>query len=95
MAQIKTNYGQDSKWVLVNEEDKVVAIINIPNGADITEKVRLAIKEELIATDVVFEGDEDIVINEFDYGKDIDFIYSDEDEEEYNKRFTLIRTAEY
>ena len=95
MAQIKTNYGQDSKWVLVNEEDKVVAIINIPNGTDITEKVRLAIKEELIATDVVFEGEEDFEIGEFDYQKHIDFLYSDEDEEEYSGRFTLVKTAEY
>jgi hypothetical protein len=95
MAEIKTNYKQDSKWVLVDESDKVIAIINIPNGADITEKVKLAIKEELNATDVVFEGDEDFEIGEFDYQKHIDFIYSDEDEEEYSRYFTLVRTEEY
>lgn len=95
MAKIKTNYGEDSKWVLVTNEDKVVAIINIPNGADITEKVRLAIKEELIATDVVFEGDEDFVIGELDYQRTIDFVYSDEDEDEFSDTFTLIKTAEY
>lgn len=93
MGQIKTNFNTDKKLVLVNDEGNVVAIIKVPKGSDITEQVRLAIKEELIANDVVFQYD--IEIEEFDTRKDIDFIYSDEDDEEYSRIFEVILTAEY
>lgn len=93
MGQIKTNYNTDKKLVLVNDERNVVAIINVPKGGDITEQVKLAIKEELCANDVVFQSD--IEIAEFDTHKDIDFIYSDEEEEEFSRIFEVVLTGEY
>jgi hypothetical protein len=95
MAKIKTNYNADTKLVLLNDESNVVAIINVPKGADITEQVRLAIKEEFNATDVVFEGEADIDFYEFETNINIPFIFSDEDEDEFSKTFELVKAEEY
>lgn len=95
MKKIKTNYNKDQKLVLLTDENNVAAIINVPKGADITEQLRLAIKEELIAKEVVFEGSEDLVISEFESFIYIEFIYSNDDDEEFNETFSLVITAEY
>lgn len=51
MHKILTNYQKDTKMVLFNYEGKVVAVISIPkgDGIDITNKVLLAVNDELSA----------------------------------------------
>lgn len=95
MITIKTNYDTDSKLVLVNEENKAVAIINVLKGSDITEQVRLAILEELNAVEVIFG--KDIVIDILDYEKEISCKYTDENSEGefFSHHFNVYKTAEY
>jgi hypothetical protein len=93
MNKITTNYPRPSKFVLIDDEHNVVAIINISKDNDITEQVRRAIKEHLTCNQVVFE--QDINIGDFEFGKEVPFIYSDEDEQEYSYVFELIKTEEY
>jgi disulfide oxidoreductase YuzD len=93
MGEIQTEYNREVKLVMLNDENNVVAIINVPTNGDITEQVKRAIKEELIANDVVFE--KDIFIRRYDSNTHIDFIYSDEDDEEFARTFELVLTEEY
>ncbi|MBC7845530.1 MAG: hypothetical protein H7Y10_03460 [Flavobacterium sp.] len=47
MATIKTNFNTEKHFVLTNNEDKIMAIINCPAGKnDISEKVKQAISED-------------------------------------------------
>jgi len=44
---IQTNYNTEKYFVLTNNEDKIMAIINCPAGKnDISEKVKKAISED-------------------------------------------------
>jgi len=96
MSKILSNYKRETKLVLVNDENNVVAIIGVKKSTkavDITEKVKLAIKEELLASDVVFS--EDINISEFGGTTKVPFIYNDGDDEEFNVNWELIKTEQY
>jgi hypothetical protein len=90
---MKTNFNLPTKMVLIDEECRVVAIIDIPsgNGVDISEKLKLAIKEDLtenIAYEVripkINVGEHDSWV-EFDVETDGDGIIN----------YSLFKTAEY
>jgi hypothetical protein len=93
MGIIQTNYNSPAKLVLMTNEGAIAAIINVPIGADITEQVKLAVKDELNANDVVFQTD--FIFDEFQTIKSIQFIYGDENDEEYCLTFKLVKTQEY
>jgi len=58
MAKIKTNFNTEKHFVLTNNEDKIMAIINCPAGEnDISEKVIKAIIEDEMFEEVTLEND--------------------------------------
>lgn len=58
MASIKTNFNTEKHFVLTNNENKIMAIINCPAGKnDISEKVKQAILEDEMFEEVTFEND--------------------------------------
>ena len=58
---MKTNFTLQRFFVLTNEDDKVIAIINCPAGEnDISEKLLTAIEEDYDATEVVINA---VIIN--------------------------------
>ena len=101
MGQILTNFNQDTKMVLTDDESRVVAIINIPKGenVDITNKVIQAIKDELTpsyAEEATIS--EDLVGNEYTYEFTFDAVCIPEDAEDEEieiREFTLVKTVEY
>jgi hypothetical protein len=90
---MKTNYKTDNKLVLTSSEGKVIAIIDVPSGADIKNKLEKAIIEELLAEKVEFLVDQEM--EEYDYESQVHFAYKDEEGEEFEDTYTLTLTAEY
>lgn len=98
MGKILTNFTDQTKMVLSDDENKIVAIINCPKGEniDITEKVIQAVKDELTetcATEVTISGYH--TGNEFTYEFEFDVDCLTEDLEEEIRVFRLDKTAEY
>jgi hypothetical protein len=55
---IQTNYNTEKHFVLTNNEDKIMAIINCPAGKnDISEKLKKAISEDEELKSITFEND--------------------------------------
>ena len=60
MSKIETLLFDKSNAVLATNEDRVIAIISCDKNEDITEKVKLAIKEEYIAKEaIIFPSNEE------------------------------------
>jgi len=58
MASIKTNFNTEKHFVLTNNENKIMAIINCPAGKnDISEKLKQAIIEYEMFEEVTFKND--------------------------------------
>jgi hypothetical protein len=57
VMKITTDLLRDIHLVLTDEDDRIVAIINVPKGADITTKVIQAIEEDTSAHDVKLTQD--------------------------------------
>ena len=95
MYNIKTNFTRNCKFVMTNDESKVVAIINVPIGALITDQVLMAVKEELIQEQVFLTHEVDF--DEFDYEATIKVKIIDEDNDNdcYTLDFDLTLTEEY
>jgi len=60
---IQTNYNTEKHFVLTNNEDKIMAIINCPAGKnDISEKVKQAIYEDEMLDSIKLTND--FIMNE-------------------------------
>lgn len=58
MKTIRTNLSKDSHFVLTNDDDKIIAIINVPQDEqNITEKILQAIKDDSIPVYAVMVND--------------------------------------
>jgi len=90
---MKTNYTRDHKLVVSSQEGKVIAIIHVPSGADITNKLEQAIMEELLAEEVKFPIGQEI--GQYDFESEVYFTYTDEEGEDFEDTYILTLTAEY
>lgn len=89
---IVNGFSDDNRktYVLMDDSnDKVVAVIQGDRAEDITDKVVLAIKEDVIAESVIITS----VIGEVDYSLNVTIKEEDYDEEECE--YSLILTAIY
>lgn len=88
---IVNEFGTGRKtYVLMDDDnDKVVAVIQGECDEDITDKVILAIKEDVIAETVTI----DRVAGEVDYRLDVTIL--EEDYDEYEREYSLMLTAIY
>jgi hypothetical protein len=101
MGKVLTNFTDNTKMVLTDDENKIIAIINVPigNKVDITDKVIQAIKDDLTPTcaeeaNIIGIAD----LPEFGYEVCFDVECTPEgcDEGETEIRtFNLTKTAEY
>ena len=81
--------GKKTYVLMDDDNDKVVAVIQGDEDEDITDKVILAIKEDIIAETVTI----DRVTGEVDYRLDVTII--EEDNDEYEREYSLMLTAIY
>jgi hypothetical protein len=94
MSKIKTQLFGKSNAVLTNNENKVIAIISCGKNEDITEKVKLAIKEDYIAERVdIIEQPNQNLINAMPY--EFSAVIIDEDCDTNSHDFTLTICATY
>ena len=90
---MKTNYTRDHKLVVSSQEGKIIAIVNVPSGTDITNKLERVIMEELLTEEVKFPIDQKM--GEYDYESKVYFTYTDEDGEVFEDTYILTLTEEY
>jgi alpha-galactosidase len=81
--------GRKTYVLMDDDNDKVVAVIQGEYDEDITDKVILAIKEDVIAETVTI----DRVTGEVDYRLDVTIL--EEDYDEYEREYSLYLTAIY
>lgn len=93
MSKIKTQLFGKSNAVLTNDENKVIAIISCGKNEDITEKVKLAIKEDYIAEKVEIIARREVLVNANPY--EFSTIITDEDDDINTHDFTLTICATY
>jgi hypothetical protein len=94
---MKTNFKHDTKLVLVDDQGKVIAIIAVEKGEQtITDRVCLAIKEDMTAEEVYISPELDLTGNRFDTTPlyfDAEVIEKGSDNNVYD--FKLIPTQDY
>ena len=93
MSKIKTQLFGKSNAVLTNDENKVIAIISCGKSEDITEKVKLAIKEDYIAEKVEIIARREVLVNANPY--EFSTSITDEDGDINTHDFTLTICATY
>lgn len=81
--------GRKTYVLMDDNNDKVVAVIQGDENEDITDKVILAIKEDVIGETVTIVR----VASEVDYRLDVTII--EEDEHDYEREYSLMLTAIY
>ena len=99
MEKVLTNFISETKMVLTNDEGKIMSIINVPKSnskddqVDISDKLILGIKKDMSFDKV--EITKGFKATEYDYIIVFTCLCTDEDGEEFEYEYTLIKTAEY
>lgn len=93
--KITTSLFRDIHFVLKDDEDRIVAVISVPKGADITAKVVRAIEEDTLTNDVSLT--KDLVITDDSTSNVITFDVEgkDEDFDNFAKTYYLEMTEVY
>ena len=94
MYRIFTNLLDNSHAVLTNDDNKVIAIISCGMNEEITEKVKLAIKEDYIAEKVEITSiakDKPVDNQPYEFSANV----TDEDGDIVNYGFTLTMCVVY
>lgn len=96
MSSIKVKLDREVNFVLTDEENRVVAIINVPIGTtDIDNKISRAISEDTTDSFEYFQTELQITMNNSMEALEFDAFIEDEDEDRYMKTFYLTRTESY
>jgi hypothetical protein len=96
MSSIKVNLDHEVNFVLTDEENRVVAIINVPLGTtDIDNKISNAIGDDTGDSFQYFQTELDIQLHNSASEQTIEAFIDDENKERYLKTFYLTRTEIY
>lgn len=96
MSSIKVNLDHEVNFVLTDEENRVVAIINVPIGTtDIDNKLDKAISDDTCDSFQYFQTELDIQLHNSSSELSFEAFIDDEDEERYLKTYYLTSTATY
>lgn len=96
MSSIKVNLDHEVNFVLTDEENRVVAIINVPQGTtDIDNKLDKAISDDTGDSFQYFQTELDINLSNSANELLFEAFIEDDDEDRYLKTFYLTRTEIY
>ncbi len=96
MSSITTDLDRENNFVLTDENDKVLAIINVPIGTtDIDNKLSSAIADDTGDSFEYFETELLINLEATAQTMQFEAMLEDQDEERYSGTFYLTRTEVY
>ncbi len=96
MSSIKINLDKEVNFVLTDENDKVMAIINVPLGtADIDNKLMTAISDDTGNSFEYFQTDYVIDLERISKTFQFEAFLEDEDQDRYLASFYLTKTEIY
>lgn len=96
MSSITVNLEKEVNFVLSDEEDRIVAIINVPQGTtDIDNKLANAIADDTGESFEYFQTELHIELNNSARQLQFDAFTKDSDDDDFIRTFYLTRTEIY